>query len=114
MFLSGCNEQNKITTHDIQFLSKQQNCIKVMTFNIRTDSAWWLDGWTFNNWGNRKNIVIDTIVQNSSDIIGIQEGMASQLQDIQKSLPQYSIYAEGRLDGKNKGEKECVLIAETL
>jgi endonuclease/exonuclease/phosphatase family metal-dependent hydrolase len=104
MILSGCSEQAKILAEDIQFKPEQKDCIKVMTFNIRTGQAWWLDGWSQNNWENRKNLVIDTIAENAVDVIGMQEGVASQLEELQDALPQYSKYAVGRDDGENKGE----------
>ncbi|MBN2180977.1 MAG: endonuclease/exonuclease/phosphatase family protein [Sedimentisphaerales bacterium] len=102
--LSGCAGQNKIVTQDIQFEPEAEDCIKVMTFNIRTAHAWWLDGWTFNNWSNRRPVVIDTIAANAADVIGMQEGVSYQLNEIQKALPQYAKYAVGRVDGKRRGE----------
>ncbi|MBN1974260.1 MAG: endonuclease/exonuclease/phosphatase family protein [Sedimentisphaerales bacterium] len=104
--LSGCNQQNKIQSREIQFSSEkqQEDCIKAMTFNVRTGYAWWLDGWTFNHWDNRRNIVIDTIADNAADVIAMQEGVHFQLKELQQALPQYSKYATGRIDGKNKGE----------
>ena len=69
-----------------------------MTFNIRTGEAWWLDGW--NCWHNRRKIVIDTLAENTADIIGLQEAVDYQLEEIQQALPQYSKYAVGRINGK--------------
>lgn len=108
-FLSGCNQQNKIKSREIQFSSGQEDCIKAMTFNIRTGHAWWLDGWTFNQWNNRRNIVIDTIAENAADVIGMQEGIDFQLQQIQQAMPQYSKYSTGRIDGKSSGETCAIL-----
>lgn len=102
--LSGCNQQNKIVSREIQFNTEQEDCIKAMTFNIRTGHAWWLDGWTFNQWSNRRDIAIDTIAESAADVIGMQEGVDYQLKQIQKALPQYSKYAKGRIDGKKSGE----------
>jgi endonuclease/exonuclease/phosphatase family metal-dependent hydrolase len=104
LFLSGCSGQTKIFNCYMHFSPEAQDCVKVMTFNIRTGDAWWLDGWSRNNWHNRKNITIDTIAENAADIFGIQEGVDSQLGEIESALPQYSKYAIGRDDGKNKGE----------
>ncbi len=104
LLLSGCNQQSMTMSRDIQFDSEQEDCIKAMTFNIRTGHAWWLDGWTFNQWNNRKNIVIETIVKNAADVVAMQEGIDLQLQQIQKALPQYSKYSTGRIDGKKSGE----------
>ena len=104
LILSGCSFQSKIQTQDIQFTPEKTDCVKIMTFNIRTAHAWWLDGWTWNNWSNRRNVVFNTIANNAADVIGFQEGIDSQLEEIQKALPQYEKYAVGRVDGKQRGE----------
>lgn len=104
LILSGCRSQTKIFTFNMQFSPVNQDCIKVMTFNIRTGQAWWLDGWHQNNWNKRKHIAIDTIAENATDVFGIQEGVSLQLEEIQNALPQYAKYAVGRDDGKKKGE----------
>jgi endonuclease/exonuclease/phosphatase family metal-dependent hydrolase len=102
--LSGCSGQTKILAQNVQFYPEQRDCLKVMTFNIRTGKAWWLDGWTQNNWENRRNIVVETMAEDGADVIGTQEGVESQLDEIQNALPQYARYAVGRDDGGNKGE----------
>lgn len=104
MVLSGCSGQTKILAQSIQFLPEQKDCIKVMTFNLRTGKAWWLDGWSQNTWDNRRSIAIETIAENAADVIGTQEGVASQLEEIQNALPQYAQYSAGRDNGRNKGE----------
>ena len=102
--LSGCNENTKILAQDVQFHPEQRDCLKVMTFNIRTGKAWWLDSWSGNSWENRRRIVVETIAEDAADVIGTQEGVASQLEEIQNALPQYAKYAAGRDDGRNSGE----------
>ena len=77
-----------------------------MTFNIRVGTAWW-DGW--NSWNNRKQIVIDTLTDSAADVIGLQEALDFQLEHIQRALPQYSGYAVGRSNGKQKGETCAIL-----
>ena len=104
LFISGCGKQSIILAQNIPFSYEIPRSIKVMTFNIRTSDAWWLDGLSSNRWDNRRKIVIDTIADNAADIIGTQEGIDFQLEQIQKALPQYSKYSAGRVDGKNKGE----------
>ncbi len=104
LLLSGCSGQTKILTCDMQFSSEKDDCIKIMTFNIRTGDAWWLDGWSQNNWDKRKHITIDTIAENAADVFGTQEGVTSQLEEIKNALPQYSMYAIGRDNGMSKGE----------
>jgi len=74
--------------------------IGIMTFNIRYSSA--NDG--DNNWAYRKDIVFDTLAAHSVDIIGLQESLYFQIQDIKRALPQYKIISAGRIDGKREGE----------
>jgi endonuclease/exonuclease/phosphatase family metal-dependent hydrolase len=104
LFVAGCGQQSINHTRDIQFSHEKTGDVKVMTFNIRTGNAWWLDGWTQNNWNRRKNRVTETMADNAADIIGMQEAVFSQVDEIQEALPQYSCYATGRNDGKSKGE----------
>ena len=78
----------------------QADIIKVMSFNIRVDT--FLDG--PNRWSRRRQIVFDTMTNDAADIIGLQEALDHQVRQIQRALPQYSNYAAGRNDGKEKGE----------
>ncbi|OHB54332.1 MAG: hypothetical protein A2Y07_02710 [Planctomycetes bacterium GWF2_50_10] len=74
--------------------------IKVMTFNVRVDT--FLNG--SNGWKGRGPMVCDVFTKNMADVIGIQEALENQVEDIQRSVPQYSNYMAGRSDGKKKGE----------
>ena len=95
LVLGECYGQKNIT-----FPSHQPGVVKAMTFNIRVDSI--LGG--FHRWKNRKENVVEILKNNAADIIGLQEALYSQTQDIQQALPQYSNYAIGRNNGKQKGE----------
>ena len=99
--LSGCGGQKRIVSRDVQFSPRQTGKVKVMTFNIRVGIAFW-DG--PNCWNNRKQIVVDTLIDNAPDVIGLQEALDFQVEHIQQALPQYSRYAVGRNNGKQKGE----------
>jgi endonuclease/exonuclease/phosphatase family metal-dependent hydrolase len=77
-----------------------------MTFNIRTATAWW-DG--ANCWDRRRQIVVDTLADNAADVIGLQEALDFQVEQIQQALPQYCGYAVGRSDGERKGESCAIL-----
>jgi endonuclease/exonuclease/phosphatase family metal-dependent hydrolase len=101
LILSGCAGQKRHFFRDIQFSSIQTGVVRVMTFNIRVGTAWW-DSW--NCWNKRKQIVVDTLINSAADIIGLQEALNFQVEYIQEALPQYSRYAIGRNDGKQKGE----------
>ena len=76
------------------------NELRVMTFNIRTDSFW--SG--RHRWNKRKFIVTYAIKSNSADIFGLQEAKNNQVQLIHRYLPIYDKYAVGRKNGKKRGE----------
>lgn len=79
--------------------------LKVMTYNIRLDVA--VDG--VNQWPNRKQKVFDLLRKYDPDIIGVQEALHHQLQDILRALPGYQSAGVGRDDGKEKGEFSAIL-----
>ena len=74
--------------------------LRVMTFNIRYDNP--SDG--VNRWRNRRDAVAAIIRKNNVDIVGMQEVLKSQLEDLQQRLPDHKAYGVGRDDGRNKGE----------
>ena len=77
--------------------------INIMTYNIRLDTE--ADG--INMWDNRKEGVLSLIKEESVDILGIQEGLPSQIEYLSKELDGYSMIGEGR-DGRNNGEYSAV------
>lgn len=74
--------------------------VKWATFNIRYDNP--ADGQ--NNWRFRKDKVSDFIKKNLIDIVGMQEVLHNQLEDLKTRLPEYAEVGVGRDDGKTKGE----------
>ena len=78
--------------------------ITVGTFNIRYDNP--LD--TGNLWVNRAPIVSNLIRFHGFDVLGIQEGLKNQLDDISNALPEYTRYGKGRDDGKEGGEHSAI------
>lgn len=83
---------------------KQQNELKVMTFNIRYGTA--NDG--ENNWVYRKNNVVETIKNFNPDLFGLQEALQIQIDELLKQMPNYSYVGAGRDDGKGAGEHSCI------
>lgn len=79
--------------------------LKVMTYNIRFDNP--NDG--INQWGSRKEKVFALIKKYDPDLIGVQEALHHQIQDIIKALPAYDFVGTGRDDGKQKGEYSAIL-----
>lgn len=73
----------------------------VISYNIRYDNP----GDGINAWPNRKDHVAEMMADvYSADIIGIQEALKGQLDDLQSLMPGYSWVGVGRDDGKDKGE----------
>ncbi len=71
-----------------------------MTWNIRYNNP----GDSINAWPNRKESVFTLIREVHPALIGMQEVLAGQLEDLNKALPQYASFGVGRDDGKNQGE----------
>jgi endonuclease/exonuclease/phosphatase family metal-dependent hydrolase len=78
--------------------------INVMSFNIRYGTA--QDG--DNHWDNRREMVFHIIRQHSPDVIGIQEALRFQLDEIGAEFPEYSELGIGR-DGGTEGEYSAIL-----
>jgi endonuclease/exonuclease/phosphatase family metal-dependent hydrolase len=71
----------------------------VMTFNIRYDNP----GDGENAWPHRKDEVA-RLIERHADIAGLQEALPGQIEDLEKSLPQFDWYGVGRDDGDRQGE----------
>jgi endonuclease/exonuclease/phosphatase family metal-dependent hydrolase len=80
--------------------------MKVMTYNIRYDNP----GDGPNQWDKRKDKVFRLLKKYDPDIIGVQEALHHQLEDIEKNLKVYEYFGAGRDDGKQKGEYSAVFI----
>lgn len=76
-----------------------------MTYNIRLDTP--DDG--INQWPKRVDKVVELIRKHNPDILGVQEALHHQLQDLLRFLPDYSYCGGGRDDGKEKGEYSAIL-----
>jgi endonuclease/exonuclease/phosphatase family metal-dependent hydrolase len=74
--------------------------LNVMTFNIRYDNP---DD-SLNNWQYRKDVAADMIKAYDIDLLGTQEVLFNQLNDLKARLPQYAAIGVGRADGKEDGE----------
>jgi endonuclease/exonuclease/phosphatase family metal-dependent hydrolase len=88
----------------VQSLSTAQT-LKVMSYNLRLDTP--DDG--VNQWPKRVDKVVALITKYNPDIIGVQEALHHQLQDLMKKLPDYTYCGVGRDDGKEKGEYSAIL-----
>jgi endonuclease/exonuclease/phosphatase family metal-dependent hydrolase len=82
--------------------------LRVMSFNIRYSKADHSEAASENNWDDakypRRERAIRVIEENSPDLLGVQEALELQVEDLKKALPEYAFYGVGRDDGKNDGE----------
>jgi len=85
--------------------TKDQSELTVMSFNIRYGTA---DAGE-NSWQHRKQIVFDLLRNHHPDIVGLQEALHFQINEICNELPRYSYLGVGRDDGKIKGEFCAIL-----
>ena len=74
--------------------------VNVMTFNVRYDNP---DD-SLNNWKYRKDRVANAIRFYDADIVGTQEVLHNQMEDLRQRLPGYESIGVGREDGKEAGE----------
>lgn len=79
--------------------------LDVMSFNIRYGTA--NDG--EDRWEVRKPRTIAAIRRHPSAVIGLQEALAGQVEELTQALPGYESVGVGREDGKAKGEFSGIL-----
>lgn len=79
--------------------------LKVMSFNIRYGTA--KDG--DNHWDKRRAMLFDLLRAEQADIVGVQEALHFQLQEILQAAPEYGMVGIGRTDGKEEGEYAAIL-----
>ncbi len=77
----------------------------VMTFNIRYGTADDKE----DNWVNRREMVYDVLRRHDPDLVGLQEALRFQIDEIRAALPEYAEIGGGRDDGKTKGEYSAIL-----
>lgn len=81
--------------------------IRAMTFNLRYASAK-----EPNSWPQRRPVMQACIEQVAPDVLGTQEGLYPQLQDLAGDLPAYDWIGLGR-DGGSRGEFMAVFYRKT-
>ena len=85
-----------------------QDYLNVMTFNIRYNNP----GDSANAWPFRKDKVASQILFHQAHIVGMQEALHGQINDLQERLPQYKFIGVGR-DGGEKGEYSAIFYDTT-
>ncbi|MGE3241804.1 MAG: endonuclease/exonuclease/phosphatase family protein [Pirellulales bacterium] len=79
--------------------------LKVMTFNIRYGTA--EDG--ENAWPKRRELVFQMLREEAPQVIGLQEALRFQLDELREALPDFGEIGVGRDDGRVAGEYAAIL-----
>jgi endonuclease/exonuclease/phosphatase family metal-dependent hydrolase len=82
--------------------------MKVMTYNVRYMTA--EDG--DNAWPYRKESLFALIREHDPDVLGLQEALKPQLDEIMAAAPGYKLVGVGRDDGREAGEYAALLLKE--
>ena len=80
--------------------------VGVMSFNIRYGTA--RDG--DNAWEYRRALLLETIATQDPDLLGLQEALRFQLDEIGTAFPAYTELGVGRDDGATAGEYAALLV----
>ncbi len=80
--------------------AQEKTHVNWATFNIRYDNP----EDSLNNWKYRKDSVADYVISNRIDIVGMQEVLYNQMQDLETLLPDYGHVGVCRDDGDKEGE----------
>ena len=79
--------------------------LTVLTFNIRYGTA--NDG--ENRWALRRDFLIEVVKEQNADLVGLQEALDFQIDEIVAATPAYGVIGVGRDDGARKGEYAAIL-----
>jgi endonuclease/exonuclease/phosphatase family metal-dependent hydrolase len=79
--------------------------LTVMSFNIRYGTA--KDG--ENHWTARREMLFDLVREQDADLVGLQEALASQIDEIVAAVPMYAVVGVGRDDAARAGEYSAIL-----
>ena len=89
--------------------SQAQQPLNVMTFNIRYNTP----NDSLNAWPYRKDKAASQILFHEAHMVGLQEALIGQINDLLERLPKYKSIGVGRDDGKEKGEFSSILYDTT-
>ena len=92
LFASGCSGKSK------------KQSIEVITLNVRLDTP--VD--SANAWPNRASYVFDYLNEEKPDLLGMQEVLLHQYQELDSALKDYTSVGVGRNDGGKGGEMNPV------
>ena len=80
--------------------------LRAMSYNIRYGTA--PDG--EHVWSNRRALVIGVIIDHAPHILGVQEALRGQLDELAPALPRHRELGVGRDDGRTAGEYTAIFI----
>jgi endonuclease/exonuclease/phosphatase family metal-dependent hydrolase len=79
--------------------------LAVMSFNIRYGTA--NDG--DNHWLKRRDQLFELLREQQADVVGLQEALHGQIEEIVQTVPGYAYVGVGRSDGRLAGEYAAIL-----
>lgn len=79
--------------------------LRVVSFNIRYGTA--KDG--DNEWSKRRELLFEVTRELDADILGLQEALAFQIDEIEDAVPGYAVVGVGRDDAGRGGEYTAIL-----
>jgi endonuclease/exonuclease/phosphatase family metal-dependent hydrolase len=94
-----------LAAHQPAAQSGPNDPLEVMSFNIRYGTA--KDG--DNHWSLRREQLFDLLRERDADLVGLQEALASQIDEIEAAVPGYAAIGVGRDDGARGGEFTAIL-----
>lgn len=100
LVIAGCGRSPDRLPGPARFSADQSGLLMLVTFNIRYGTA--QDG--LHSWEHRREIVFDLLAGYQADVIGLQEALDFQMDQIHQALPGYEVIAAGRDDGLRAGE----------
>lgn len=80
--------------------------LTVVSYNLRNENDW--DNAAGNGWDQRYPHAVDQLQFIRPDVFGTQELKIDQVNDLLKSMPDYSYIGVGREDGKEEGEFSAI------
>jgi endonuclease/exonuclease/phosphatase family metal-dependent hydrolase len=86
-----------------------QEPLHVMTYNIRMNTP--RD--SMNAWPHRKDKLASVVLFHEAHLLGVQEALYEQMNDLDARLPQYKHIGVGREDGKTAGEYSAIFYDTT-
>jgi endonuclease/exonuclease/phosphatase family metal-dependent hydrolase len=83
--------------------------ISVMSFNIRLNTS----SDSLNAWPYRKDKVSSQVLYHAPQVLGVQEALPDQMNDLRTALKQYKSIGGGRDNGTDKGEASAIFYDTT-